>query len=79
MAVDMTPQSRAALVTFLLMQKVEMTTAELADATGISGAGVRYLMDNLSLAGVPIYKPCHGHWAILREAQGGEENPFAGM
>jgi hypothetical protein len=25
------------------------------------------MMDNLSVAGVPVYKPSHGEWTILME------------
>jgi hypothetical protein len=44
-----------------------MTTRQLVEVTGITGAAVRSMMDNLSVAGVPIYKPAYGEWAILKE------------
>lgn len=64
---NLTPQGRAALVTYLLMKRESMTTRQLAEVTGITGAAVRSMMDNLSVAGVPVYKPGHGEWAILKE------------
>ena len=62
---ELTPHAKAARVTYLLMQRGRMTTRELSEVTGMSGNGVRYLMENLSLAGVPVWKPRHGEWALL--------------
>ena len=64
---NLTPQGRAALVTYLLMKRESMTTRQLVEVTGITGAAVRSMMDNLSVAGVPVYKPAYGEWAILKE------------
>lgn len=63
---DYTPQTKAALATFLLMNEMEITTAQLKKATGITtAAGIRYLMGNVSAAGVPVYQPRPGVYRIL--------------
>ena len=45
---NLTPQGRAALVTYLLMKRRSMTTRQLVEVTGITGAAVRSMMDNLT-------------------------------
>lgn len=63
---DLTPQGRAAKATHLLMLRREMKASDLADELGYANTnGVSYLMDALSLGGVPVYKPRDGYWAIL--------------
>lgn len=63
---DLTPQSRAARATYLLMLHREMHTAALVEALGYEDRhGVFHLMNNLSLGGVPVYQPQVGYWAIL--------------
>lgn len=64
---ELTPQARASKVTWLLVNRGELTTADIMDATGLSDVGSRYLMDNLSLGGVPFWKPGPGRWRLLRE------------
>lgn len=61
----LTAHGKAGLAPYLLAIRAEMTTAELKRALGLeSSSGIHYLMDNLSFAGVPVYQPGHGLWAI---------------
>lgn len=63
---ELPPQARSALVTYLLMLRGQLSTDEIKEATGIrSTPGVVYLMDNVSLGGVPIYKKGEGLYALL--------------
>lgn len=62
----LTPQARASRVTWLLVQHGELTTRAIMRATGLTDVGSRYLMDNLSLGGVPVWKPAPGQWRLLR-------------
>lgn len=63
---ELPPQSRAAHVTYLLLLRNQLTTREIMEATGITtSAGVGYLMANLSLGGIPVYKAGTGRWALL--------------
>lgn len=65
---ELTPQARAARVTYLLTQRRAMTTGELMEAAGLgSGRAVRYLMSNLTQAGLPIDRPAPGRWVLLNE------------
>lgn len=64
---ELTPQARASKVTWLLVNQGELTTADIVNATGLSDVGARYLMDNLSLGGVPFWKPGPGRWRLLRD------------
>ncbi len=62
---DYSPQGRAGRTTYLLALKGSMTTGQIAESVGLSsGAAVRAMMANLGAAGVPIYQPERGHWAI---------------
>lgn len=64
---ELTPTARGALATYLLMCVDEMSTSHLREALGYkSGDGVRYNLDNLSIAGIPIYQPREGYWAIIK-------------
>ncbi|MBX3057455.1 MAG: hypothetical protein KF770_13385 [Anaerolineae bacterium] len=68
---DLTPQARAARAVYLLMIHREMRSSELAEALGYANTnGVAYLMDALTLGGVPVWRPQAGVWAIL---QGNDE------
>ncbi len=68
---ELGPQARAAKATYLLMLNGEMRSRELADRLGYANTnGVSYLMDALSLAGVPVYRPHFGSWAIVQEGDG---------
>jgi hypothetical protein len=61
-----TPQSRAALATFLLMQRRggALTTAELMEHLNYrSPRAVQFLMDNVGLT-VPVHQPSPTQWAI---------------
>ena len=63
---DLTPQSRAARATYLIMQHRELQTRQLAEMLGYeSNQGVNYLMSRISLGGVPVFQPQAGYWAIL--------------
>ena len=65
---DMTPQGRAALITYLLMLRGEMTIGQIAESVELgSGSAVRAMMANLSSANVPVYQPERGSWAINRD------------
>jgi len=60
---DLTPQQRAALVLWLLMQQ-PMTTRQLAGKLGLTDRGTRDLLSTLSCV-VPIYQ--HKRlWSILK-------------
>lgn len=68
---NMTAQSRAARATYLLMIRRSISTAELRAALGFMNVSSVYpLMDNLSAAGVPVYQPDIGLWALNRERLG---------
>lgn len=75
---ELGPQARAARATYLLVMRTlggahQLTSREIAEATGLgTAAGVRYLMDNLTLAGVPVWQPGPGLWA-LNTANWGKE------
>jgi hypothetical protein len=65
---DLSPQGRAALTTYLLALRGEMTTSEIAESVGLgSGAAVRAMLANLSSAGVPVFQPQRGCWALFDE------------
>ena len=74
---EYTPQAKAARATYLLMTNGRMSTEELSEAVGYQyrtdwngsgiGNGLSYLMDNISLAGVPVYEPERGYWEIIQE------------
>lgn len=43
-----------------------MTTGEIAESVGLgSGAAVRAMLANLSSAGVPVFQPQRGYWALF--------------
>ena len=64
-AEELTPTARGALATYLLLSVDEMSTDSIMNSMGYkSRRGAQYLMDNLSFAGVPIYQPREGYWAI---------------
>lgn len=67
---ELTPQSRAAKVTWLLAQGHELTTAEIMAATGLTGMGVYYLMKNLDLADIPLFQPATGRYQVLVKPDG---------
>jgi hypothetical protein len=65
---DYSAQGRAGRTTYLLALKGPMRTSEIAESVGLTtGAGVRAMMANLSSAGVPIYQPEPGSWALRQE------------
>jgi hypothetical protein len=43
----------------------ELTTAEIQDATALTQNGVYFLMANVQQAGIALYKPAVGRWAVL--------------
>lgn len=61
---DLTPQAKSAKVTWLLARHGELTTRRICELTGLSDVGARYLMDNISLADVPVWKPAPGIWRL---------------
>lgn len=62
---DLTPQGRAARITYLLVLHHEMSTQQIAAQIGLkNGNGIRSIMDNISVAGIPLYQPEPGFWAI---------------
>ena len=64
---ELTPTARGALATYLLMGVDEMSTGDLQDALGYKTRnGVRYSLENVSFAGVPVYQPRDGYWAIIK-------------
>jgi hypothetical protein len=65
---ELSPQGRAALTTYLLALRGEMTTGEIVEAVGLgSGHAARAMLANLSSAGVPVYQPQRGCWALYGE------------
>ena len=60
---ELTPQARAARVTYLLVMRGQMTTRQVAEEAGISPNGARYLMGNLSVV-LPVYQPEVGVWVL---------------
>ncbi len=62
-----TPQSRAVTAVYLLFQEDEVPESTLQERLGYASTnGLRFLMDNLSGARVPVYEPRQGYWALLR-------------
>lgn len=69
-------QAKAARATFLLMTRGQMRTAELMEELGYqSTEGVRFLMNNISLAHVPVWNPDRGVWAIQGFEKGNLDEP----
>ena len=58
-----TAQERAALVTYQLVSGAEMSTAEIAERTGLSRAGAWHMMNRVSRV-VPLYQD-GGRWRRL--------------
>lgn len=63
---ELTAHGKGGLVVWLLMVDGPMRTAELREAIGLKESGFRDVMDNLSVADVPIYQPRRGWWDIDR-------------
>ena len=62
---EMTPQQRAGLAIYFLMQKgVRLTTRQLSEKLGITQRGTRRLLTNLSGVGIPLLRDEEGCWAI---------------
>ena len=62
-----TPVSRAACVVRLLFDGSEVPQPLLQERLGYGSAnGLRFLMDQLSSASVPVYEPRNGYWAMLK-------------
>lgn len=66
---DMTPQERAAVVAWRLAQGAELTTQDIADATGLTIRRARGLANELSRV-IPIH--CiDGYWQHAMLARNG--------
>jgi hypothetical protein len=61
---DLTAQERAALVAWRLATGGQMTTQEIAERTGLSMRGARWLMDRLSRV-VPIRQNEENRWQAV--------------
>ena len=61
---ELTPQARSARATYLLIIRPPMTTGELVESLGVDRHAVYKIMDNLSLAGVPVYQPEKNYWTV---------------
>lgn len=65
---DLTPQQRAAKITWLLVRHGELTSREIMRETGVSNVAIQRIMRNLKAGGVPFYKPVPGRW-VLQDAE----------
>lgn len=67
---ELPPAARAARATYLLLMRATETASpvasyEIAEACGLgTAAGVRYLMANLTAAGLPVRRPGPGLWIL---------------
>ena len=67
-AEELTPHGRAAVVTLHLVREGELTNKQIRDLSGLQTlTGVHYLMGNIGGAGIPVYQPRNGVWALLDE------------
>jgi hypothetical protein len=63
MSDDYTAQERAALIAWHLAHGEGITTAEIANMTGLTWAGAWYLMERLARV-LPIYRDDRGYWQV---------------
>lgn len=63
---EATPVERHIYITYLLTRGAALTTADIAERTGISRRGAQMLANRLS-AKLPIYRDDDGKWVMLIE------------